>query len=242
MPNKPNIVLWDLETSNLNANYGFILCAGWKKLGQKKTHVIKISDFPLYKKKRTNDREVARAMRDVLIDADGCVTWFGKYFDIPFLNSRLLAHGLDPMPPFGSTHVDGWRIARNHLKLNSNRLNVVSEFINSKERKSPVLGPEWIDAMAGDKQALKYVYEHCRKDVEVLEEVYNKIKILDPNHFNINLGNETLDACPKCGTVGHLEKRGFRWARVSKTQRYKCNACGAWSTGAPQRVKGIEIR
>jgi len=241
---KPRIILWDIETSNLVANFGYTLCAGWKVLGEKQVHVIKISDFPLFKKEPTNDLEVVRTLREALTNADGWVTWYGSRFDEPYVNSRLLNHGLAPLPPMSGTHVDGWRIARFKMKLNSNRLASVSSFLGVEE-KTALDGPTWIKAMAGHKPSLEYVYDHCRQDVVVLEQVYEKIKVLHTGHFNINLTIPNLtegDNCPRCGAKGKLQRRGFGFAHTSKHQRYQCQACGAWSRGKPERVSVVEVR
>lgn len=230
---QPRIILWDLETSNLSANFGYILCAGWKALGEKKTHVIKITDFPLFKKDPTNDKEVAKAMREVLTEADGWVTWYGSKFDEPYLNSRLMNHGLHPCPPMGRAHIDGWRIARYKMKLNSNRLATVTRFLGMED-KTALDGPTWIKAQAGHKPSLKYVYDHCYQDVRVLEQVYEKIKPLHATHFNVNLVTGS-DGCPKCGST-KLHKRGWAYAASRKRQRFQCQKCGGWSQGKPEKV------
>ena len=235
---KPNIVLWDLETSNLNANFGFILCAGYKILGEKKVCVPSIADYSLYKKDPTNDRELVKDVGKFLTDADIWVGHYACYFDIPFLNSRLLYHGLPPLPKVPL--VDTWRIARNNLKLNSNRLQSITEFLEMED-KTAIKGPHWIKAMAGNKKSLTYVIEHCRQDVVVLEQVYNKIKVLHSGHPNINILNSKTNGCPVCGSE-KLQKRGWNIAGVSRSQRYQCQSCGAWSRGRPERIKSLEVR
>lgn len=240
----PRIIAWDLETSNLNANFGYVLCAGWKIIGEKKTNVIRISDYPLHKTDCTNDYEVVKRMGEALADADGIVTWFGQFFDEPYLNSRLLIHGLPLLPPFtAGTHIDGWRIARKKLKLNSNRLASVSSFLGVEE-KTPLNGPIWVKAMSGHLPSLRYVYKHCEQDVIVLEQVYDKIKPLCNWHFNVNLGNPVTAAvplCPRCGS-SKVTRRGYRWSYSTKTRRFHCGNCGAWSLGKPERVKHIVTR
>lgn len=238
MPN-PKIVAFDIESSNLSGNFGFILCIGYKYVGEGKPTIIKISDFPLFKKDSTNDREVVKAIYDVLVDADA---WLGHYstrFDVPFINSRLIYHGLKPLPPMtASTHIDTWRISRNHLKLNSNRLDTIAKFLEVKDQKTALSGPIWIRAMAGHKPSLDYVYKHCYYDVLCLEQVYEKIKSLYPDHFNVNIVTREFNNCPRCGK-GPLVKRGYYYAKTTQTARYNCKGCGAWSRGKPERMELI---
>lgn len=238
----PNVVLWDIETTNLNANYGFILCACYKVLGEKKTHTIRIDDYKLHKKDCTNDRLLVKDMVEVLSDADMLVGHYSTRFDLPFLNSRALYHKLDLVAPV--PHVDTWRVARNGLKLNSNRLASIAEFLG-KRQKTPILNTQWLRAMAGHKKSIDYVVEHCLADIAVLEETYMTIRPLSREHPNVNImSGKTPEGiiCPVCGVAGKMQKRGFRVARTSRTQRFHCQSCGAWSAGNSERIKGVVAR
>jgi uncharacterized protein YprB with RNaseH-like and TPR domain len=238
-PTKPRIILWDLETSNLRANFGYILCAGWKVLGEKKIHVISIADSPTFENDPTNDKWVVKEMAKVLESADVWVTHYGVRFDAPYMRTRLMGHGLKTLPPI--PHVDTWKIARYQMALNSNRLASIAGFLELDE-KTPIKGQQWVKAMAGNKRALNYVVKHCRQDVHVLEQVYLQLRPLMTNHPNINLIDGKQNACPKCGTVGKMQKRGHSIAGVSRYQRYQCMKCGGWSRGKPVRIKSIDIR
>lgn len=233
------IVIWDIESSNLSADFATILCVGWKYLGDKKVNIVKISDSPTFKKDPTNDKWVVKQISTILSDADQWVTHYGTRFDVPMVNTKLLSWGLPPLPPV--PHVDTWRVSKYKLKLHSNRLASVSAMFGLDD-KTPVLGRQWIQAIAGHKPSLNYVYEHCKQDIIVLEEVYNKIKCLITDHPNINLCDDSVDVprCPICGS-DHIHKRGFHIARTSKRQRYQCQRCGGWSSGKSISSK-IEIR
>jgi uncharacterized protein YprB with RNaseH-like and TPR domain len=236
---KPKVLLFDLETTNLAANFGVILCGAWKELSERKIHHVSVLDSPTFDKDPTNDRLVVKTMAEALSEADVIVGWYSQKFDFPFLQTRLLAHGMPPMPPI--PHVDGWRIARYKMRLNSNRLASASAFLGVEE-KTPLSGPIWIKAAAGNRRSIKYVIEHCRQDIVVLEQVYRRIRPLSVAHPNTNVINDLADGCPVCGAVGRLQKRGWSIARVSRHQRYCCRECGAWSRGKPERAKNVEVR
>ncbi len=222
----PKILFWDLETSDLNANWATVLCAGWKYPGVK-PKLISTLDFPkAFKENPTNDYYVIKEFAKILADADMWVTWYGLGFDVKMMNTKLVEHGLPALPPV--PHVDGWRIAKYKMKLNSNRLATVSQFLGVEE-KTPVKGKIWKRAISGHRPSLKYIEEHCTQDVIVLEEVYNRIKHLAPEYhpnFNLILGKN--DACPSCGVEKRLTKGGMRVAQTGFYQRYLCGACGAW--------------
>lgn len=229
------VIAWDIETTNLNADFGYILSACWMDLRDRKVQTVRIDQFKGYKSDRTNDKALVGELSNVLGAADVWVTWYGDRFDIPYVNTRLLWHGLDTMPPIPS--VDGWRAARNHLKLSSNRLANISEFLDV-ERKTPVVGWQWVRAGAGHEDALNYVVEHNQKDVVVLGEVYDLIRPVIRNHPNVNLvehsgvGRAVDVLCPVCSS-DHVQSRGYRIAKTRRSVRYQCQVCGSWFQGKP---------
>jgi len=234
---KGPVFLWDLECTNLNANFGYILCAGVKELGKKGVKLFSVADYPGYKKDPTNDEKLVKDVRDYLSDAGAFITWYGQRFDVPFLNTRLTAYSLKPLPPV--PHIDGWRIAREKLKLHSNRLASVSSFLDIEE-KTPLNGPIWIKASAGDPSALKYVIKHCKQDVLVLEQAFERIRQLATSGPNIGIiQGKNVSACPRCGEEGQLQSRGTRTTVSQVYPRFQCQSCGAWSHGKPMKVKGL---
>ncbi len=231
------ILLWDTENSSLDADFGTMLCFGYKYLGEARTHVISIRDFPkLFRQDPTNDREIVKAAYDILSQADMWVTWYGARYDVPFVATRLLEHRnelkhviLPPIP-----HVDGWWIARNKMKLHSNRLASISAFLGLQE-KTAIKPPVWRRALSGHFKSLDYVIRHCRQDVIVLEEAYEVIKALHPTHPNVALMESRL-GCPTCGK-GVLQRRGVMVTLKKRWIRYQCQHCGAW-TKEPEKVAG----
>ena len=232
------ILLFDLECTNLKADFGRLLCFGWKWFDEGKAHVRDITQFPKrFASDPTDDRELAEFARNLMLAADILVGWYSLYFDLPFLQTRLLAHGLDPIPPIA--HDDGWKIARYSLKLHSNRLASVSQFLGLEE-KTPLLPSHWTRATAGHKPSIKYVVAHCRQDVLVLEQAYKKLRPYAKQPTNVNLTRNRqyladckengVMLCPRCGS-DRMQKRGFSLARTSLRQRFQCVKCGGWAAG-----------
>lgn len=233
------ICFYDIECTNLSASFGFILSFGWKFQGEKDARVISIADYPLYKKDPTNDKMLVQDIAKILNQADIIVGHYSTRFDYPYIQTRLLYHNLPPLSPI--PHIDTWRVARYGMKMNSNRLDALAKFLEVKDSKTAVAGNHWVKAMAGDKKALKYVIEHNKLDVLVLEQVYNKIKPIMTNHPNVNIVSEKADSCPVCG-VAKLQRRGYSIARTARTPKFFCTGCKAWSKGKPERIKIIQVR
>lgn len=230
------ILLFDIEATQLKGDFGRLLSFGWKWFQKGKAQVKDITEFPKrFRRDPTDDRELAVFARRILEQADLWVTWYGKRFDIPFLNTRLLAHREPMIRP--TSHDDGWEIARFNLKLHSNRLASVSAFLGLEE-KTPLKPEVWTRATAGHPPSIHYVDQHCRQDVYVLEAAYEILRSYSKTPTNINLTRDSeelvgkLGACPVCGS-SRLQSRGHRLARTSKRRSFYCTNCGAWSAGPP---------
>jgi uncharacterized protein YprB with RNaseH-like and TPR domain len=174
-----------------------------------------------------------RLLKDVsaaLLDGDVWLTHYGQRFDLPFINSRLLYHRL-PVLPANFAHLDTWKISRNRLKLRSNRLAVISEFLRTGDEKTPIQPEAWLRALGGHRPSMDTIVEHCRLDCLVLEEVYELLKPLVLDHPHKGL----LDGRGGCGICGaspeKQQKRGRHITRTRVYQRFQCTSCGSWHRG-----------
>lgn len=227
------ILSWDIEASNLNADFGVILTIGFKTVGEGETEVLRIDDYG-EKNLIKAEKKLLKDASERLLNADVWLTHFGQWYDIPFVNSRLLYHHLPVLPP-NFSHIDTWKIAKNRLKLRNNRLVTIQEFLGLKEEKNAIKPEQWLRALSGHRPSMDYIVEHNRRDVLVLEETYNRLRPLVLDHPNKGL-IDGHGGCSVCGSKD-LHKRGFRVTRTRKYQRFQCLNCGAWSSG----TKPIEI-
>jgi len=170
------IGFFDLETSNLDASIGMIICGSIKEYkGKTVTYPMKKVDGLL------TDAEAVVKLRDDLEKYDYVCTYYGTRFDIPYINTRLIMHGERPINQL--RHIDMYFTARFKLKLHSNRLVVVGETLFGESHKTRVMGPEWTRALMGDANSLRYITEHCEIDVAELEAVFEELRGF------VNLGN-----------------------------------------------------
>lgn len=222
------ILAYDIEASSLKADYGFIFCISYKWIGEGKIHTISIRNSPTFKTDCTNDKWVVEQFAKVFAEADAQLAHFGMFFDYPFLNTRLLTHGLAPLPPVQL--IDTWKTAKKKLRLSSNRLDSIFSAMGIETKKTRLKPTEWVRAAAGHVKAIKYIEDHCYWDVDALEKVYLKLRplMLDlPNHA---VTAESNSACPRCG-VDALIKRGFHITKAGRKPRYQCTKCRGWSHG-----------
>jgi uncharacterized protein YprB with RNaseH-like and TPR domain len=169
---KERVGFLDIETSNLKANFGIVLC--WCIA----TDNDKVYQDWLTKKdvlSGTEDKRVVSTCIDTMECFDRVVGHYSTYFDIPFLRTRALIHGL-PYPEFGTLlHTDVWRMAKTKLCLHSNRQDVIAESLQGKTVKTRISHPAWRKAMMGDEIACAEVVDHCNKDVIDLKKNYEAL-------------------------------------------------------------------
>lgn len=193
-----------------------LLCAAWKWHGEE---TISFRRGPAY-------RDELDYLYDAVNAADAVVTWNGDKFDIPHLNREFLEHGFQPPKPFES--IDLLKTSRKVFRFPSNKLDYVATRLLGAG-KTPHTGHQlWIDCMRGDDAAWELMEKYNRRDVWMTEKLYDKFKPWLVKHPNQRL-YEHVEGCPRCGTVGKLQKRGFKVTSVSKFQQFQCQACGSWS-------------
>jgi uncharacterized protein YprB with RNaseH-like and TPR domain len=224
------ILFLDIETTDLDADFGNMLAFGYK-WQDGPTKVISILDTnPICNAcglvEAIDDKELIKEAIGVIEQADMYVTWYGKQFDQKFLNTRILDAKLKPLPP--TPHLDLYWTARMHLKLTSNRLASVQDFLRLPTEKTTLKKRVWRKAQAGHVPSIRYIVDHCEKDVEVLQEAYERLKPYVRQHPVITL--LTSRVCKVDG--GKMQSKGQVWAGGKQLRRLKCQKCGAWGKEA----------
>jgi uncharacterized protein YprB with RNaseH-like and TPR domain len=161
---------FDLETTNLDASIGMILCGCIKNRGSRTLTCVATRD----EDGLLNDKQVCINLRDAIEGYDYIYSYYGTKFDLPYLNTRLIIHGERPINQI--RHIDLYYVARYKLKLHSNALAVVGETLFGDSGKSRVMGPIWARAAMGSKEDMDYIIEHCEKDVVALEKVFEELR------------------------------------------------------------------
>lgn len=167
------IVMWDLETTDLKALMGRILCCSFKPLGGE-TYTFRGDEKPWKGKSRIDDSRLCVAIRDELEKYDLVVGHNSRLFDHPMLDARLAKAGERPF----RKHLildTRWYLNSASMKIGSAKLENAQKFFDLSEAKTPISWEKWQLASMGDRQAMDEVVDHCEQDVKVLEGVYEKV-------------------------------------------------------------------
>jgi len=237
---KPRVLFWDIETSlqpvavfQLAGNDWInpenvlserhLVSACWKWAGETKVHAVSLLDDPKrFAKDQHDDKHICQVLHAVLMEADILVHHNGDSFDLRYVKTRMLFHGLPALPPINT--IDTYKVIKQQFMLNSNKLDYAGKLLGVG-RKIHTEHGLWLRVLNGEKKAIRDMVEYNKQDVLLLERVFNKLQPYIPNHVNRELFGET--GCPRCGSR-KIQSRGFHRAISRVYRRFQCVACGGW--------------
>lgn len=224
---EPRVLIGDIETYNLKANLSPVICFAWRWYGEKKVDCRGLWDFPTYKKRPRDDKELLQFIHGLFLKADAFVAHFGSGFDYKFIKSRLIKNGLPPLPPVRM--IDTWKISKDHMLLTGNRLKGIAEFLGVKNLKGDSGGWEtWMKVMDRDPAAIRQMVKYNKQDVNCLYDVFEKFRPFIRNLPSHTLtGSTAARKCPSCGS-GKVQKQGVHVLVSGILQRFQCQDCGSW--------------
>lgn len=231
MENKaPRILFLDIETThNIAAVFDltpeyiqhtnllserFIVCACWKYLGEDKIHSTVTFTG--------NDHNVVKDLCKVISEADVIVGHNLDQFDMKMIKTRALFHDMKPLPPVST--IDTYKVAKQAFRFNSNKLDYLAKFMGFGGKKHTD-AELWLQVLKGNKKSIKIMLEYNKRDVELQEKVFLKLRPYVPNHINRELFGKT--DCPRCGSH-KVQSRGVHKAISRVYRRFQCQACSGW--------------
>lgn len=230
---KVKILFWDIETKP-NLGYcwgkyeqniiafkdeGGLLSYAWKWQGEKNAHCKTLKDFG------GNEKKLLEHLHNNLSQADIIIGHNQDSFDVKKSRGRFVVHGLKPLKHLVS--IDTKKVAKKYFFFNSNSLNDLGKILKLGQKVSTGGFQLWLDCMANKSKAWVKMAKYNKQDVQLLEQVYNRLKPYITNHPSISLLKGSKDGCPSCGSM-KLQKRGLRATHKSISQQYQCNKCHAW--------------
>jgi hypothetical protein len=238
----PRIALWDIETApSLGYFWGklwetdiigvkspwYILCFSYKWLGESKIHTHALPDYKHYKDDKENDAGLIADLHRLFDEAQILIAHNGDKFDGRKAMARFIFHGHKPPSPVRT--IDTLKEARKHFLFDSNRLSDLGQYLQVG-KKLPNTGFDlWKRCMLGDAEAWDMMRRYNRRDVVLLERVYERLRPYMSNHPNLGVYS-AAGCCPACRSE-RLQKRGEAVTRSRKYQGIQCRDCGHWTRG-----------
>ena len=169
-PTIETVGVFDVETTGLRANWSHMLCWCIKEHGKDVIHEDLITKREARDK---NDYRIIKSAVKEICKHDRIVGWYSSNFDIPYVRSRAIKHGIE-FPAFKALyHTDLYYVARSKLALHSNRLQAVCEYFGIPAKEHRMTPDLWQRAGAGQQKALQDILFHCREDVISTDTVFD---------------------------------------------------------------------
>lgn len=232
-------IFWDIETS---PNIGLFWRAGydqnilhdsiikerkiitiaWKEAGVNKVNVLTWD-------KEQDDRSMLKKFLVVANEADELIAHYGDRFDLPWMKTRCLIHGLEPLPPYKTVDTKAW--ASKHYYFNSNKLDYIAQVLGLG-KKLDTDYDLWKDIVLHKCPiALRKMARYNAHDVVILEKVFNKLQycVKPKIHVGVVQGLARW-SCPRDGSENvRLNKVRVTASGVRQFQM-QCQDCGSYYT------------
>jgi DNA polymerase elongation subunit (family B) len=224
----PNIGFFWQSGYKLNIPYSniikerAIICICYKWADENKVHSLTWDE-------NQNDKTMLEKFMEVANEAHELVGHNGDKFDLPWIRTRCLFHGIPCFPTYAT--IDTLKHARSRFRFNSNRLDYIANYlgVGSKTETGFDL---WKDiVLKNDKTALKKMVDYCKNDVVILEKVYNHIANYVPHktHYVALLNDETC-SCPECGSTDlRFSQKRYTAGGMARIQ-LQCSDCHKYHT------------
>lgn len=162
------ICFFDIEATGLRGDYNSTICVSIKPYGKEpKTFAIK---------QVGNDQRVVNEAKAELEKYLAWVTYYGKGFDVKFLNSRLLKwkeHPIDKRP-----HIDLYYVLKSALLTARRSQGHLLNWLHTDDQKMGVGADVWSDLPFKLKTHLPTMIERCESDTAGLEALYRETRHL----------------------------------------------------------------
>jgi hypothetical protein len=184
-----------------------------------------------------NDYRITKSLWELINKADIIIAHNARKFDVKKMNTKFLLHKLPPPSPYQV--IDTLDVAKRQFGFLSNKLDSLAEYLGL----APKLATTfilWKKCMMGDLESLNYMRKYNEYDVELLEEVYLKLRHWIKSHPNIGLYVESdTMICASCGG-DHLTSVGHYHTHTGKFETFRCN-CGALNRVRKSSVKNTKL-
>lgn len=240
---RQNILIFDLETAPMSAyvwgrwnqniqldatiSEWFVLCWSAKWL---------YSDYILSDRLTSeeaineDDSRIMKSLWTLIDQADVIIAHNARGADVKWMNTRFILNGLQPPKPYHI--IDTLDVAKREFKFSSNKLDALAGYFGI-EHKLDTNFNLWKRCLKGDQRALDYMCEYNKVDVEILEEVYIRMRPWIKNHPNMaNILEYKDDRCSYCNSKRVQKMEGkYYYTNVGKYELYRCDSCGGVSRG-----------
>ncbi len=165
------VCVFDIESSGTKGDYNNVLVVSIKPLRKEPVTFAVNPDRPGW------DKQVVKQARDMLHNFQVWVSYYGKGFDVPMLQSRLLVHGLSPLQK--QLHIDLYWHIRAHTLTARRSMAHISSWLETQNQKLTLSPTVW--NLDNPERSIRELKRRCEADCAELEDLYHRTKHLIVN-------------------------------------------------------------
>ena len=174
--------------------------------------------------KKQDDKKLLIEFIKIANQADELVGHNGDNFDLKWIRTRCLFHGIEMFPNY--TTIDTLKISRSKFRFNSNRLNYIAQYLGIGQKIKTEFNL-WKDIVLNkDADAMDKMIKYCKKDVILLEKVHKHLNkhVYNKTHYGVAFGQDR-GTCPECGSDELVINKRKTTASGLKKILYQCKEC-----------------
>ena len=162
------LAFFDLEATGLKGDYNSILCVSVK--------TYKHAPVTFAVRRPGEDRKVVDEASEYLATMDAWVTYYGKGFDFPLINTRLLRWGLPPL--LRKPHIDMYYTLKSNLLTARRSQSHLLTWLDTPEKKMSVSAEDWNNVLRDPEHYMPTMKRRCESDTVGLEALYKRTRHL----------------------------------------------------------------
>lgn len=172
-----------------------------------------------------DDKRLTKVIWEWLNGVDIIIAHNGRAFDTQYLNAQFIKHEL---PPPSSYRIIDTLAIKKVTRFQKNSLKYLCNELGLRQKLGNDGFSLWAECERGDKKALKEMQKYNEGDVLALEDLYVRIRSWLPNHPNMSLYVDGVDArCGRCNSDKAMEYVGDYATNVNLFKSYRCLECGS---------------
>jgi transposase-like protein len=198
-----------------------VISIAWKWQGESEVHALTWD-------KNQGDKKMLQNFLPILNEADEIVYHNGDRFDLPWLLTRFIFHKIPAFPSYKG--VDTLKMAKKFY-FNSNKLDYVARFLGLGGKMETTYGLWDRVFLKKDPEALKEMVSYNKKDVILLEQVYDRLSVYcaQKTHAGVLSGGDKWQ-CPHCGSTNVKKSKTKVTAAGTVQHQMVCKDCGKYYT------------
>lgn len=193
-----------------------IICICYKWEGEKEVH-------SLHWDSKQSDKKLLQDFVKIANSALELVGHNGDRYDLPWVRTRCLFHGIDMFPNYDT--IDTLKIARSKFRFNSNKLDYIAQFLGMGKKIKTDFGLWKSILIDKDKDAMEKMVKYCKMDVILLEKIYKQLSLhTEPKTRYVDKCKDRGN-CPECGGTRLIRAATRISVSGIKKVSMKCSDC-----------------